>query len=407
MYYECNTSDQLLKYEEHQTTSGFNFELTSEQKSLQELAQKFAKEEIIPRAAHYDQTGHFPWDLVKQAHELGLRNGVVPAQYGGLGLSLFDSCLLGEALNYGCSGIGLAIGSSALPQAPVILFGNEGQKREYLGRMTGSVDSFFDNIGQHLPKLQYLSFQNYDTSDEVLNELSKLTHLRAIKLRTWDRNICEQDYLGQHCPKFVDAYHKMSRKIVPTEKLPKELAIKGADSHLYRIGISMQKMSPLKRKWYYNPIIVLILIFQQLIRSIAFIKHPTEQSLWFYASLGDVGYFMGVGLHTNMLIVVIMSSLLSSYLIFFRNYLKRVKPTDLRVFQVMAGVISPDTIALDSPEIIHKLLKVFKRFLSLPYSKVMSGVISPDTIGLDSPEIIQKLLKMFNRFLSLPYSKWQ
>ncbi|CAG2162583.1 unnamed protein product [Oppiella nova] len=70
-------------------------------------------------------------------------------------------------------------------------------------------DSFFDNIGQHLPKLQYLSFENYDTSDEVLNELSKLTHLRAIKVGTDDRGFDnEQEYLGKHCPKFVDAYYK-------------------------------------------------------------------------------------------------------------------------------------------------------------------------------------------------------
>ncbi|CAG2170430.1 unnamed protein product [Oppiella nova] len=135
---KCVTYNVLKRLNSSQTTSGFNFELNSEQKSLQELAQKFAKEEIIPRAPHYDQTGHFPWDLVKQAHELGLRNGGVPAEYGGLGLSLFDTCLLGEALSYGCSGIALAISSSALPQAPVILFGNEGQKRQYLGRMTGS-----------------------------------------------------------------------------------------------------------------------------------------------------------------------------------------------------------------------------------------------------------------------------
>ncbi|CAG2115053.1 unnamed protein product, partial [Medioppia subpectinata] len=43
-----------------------------------------------------------------------------------------------EALNYGCSGIGTAIGSNALPQAPIIMFGNDEQKRQYLGRMTGS-----------------------------------------------------------------------------------------------------------------------------------------------------------------------------------------------------------------------------------------------------------------------------
>ena len=92
---KCLTHNVWKRLNSNKTTGGYNFELTSEQKSLQELAQKFAKEEIIPRAQHYDQTGDFPWDLVKQAHELGLRNAGVPTKYGGLGLSLFDSCLLG------------------------------------------------------------------------------------------------------------------------------------------------------------------------------------------------------------------------------------------------------------------------------------------------------------------------
>ncbi|CAF4598651.1 unnamed protein product, partial [Rotaria sp. Silwood1] len=39
------------------TTGGLNFELTPEQKEIQLLARKFAKEEIIPNAAHYDKTG--------------------------------------------------------------------------------------------------------------------------------------------------------------------------------------------------------------------------------------------------------------------------------------------------------------------------------------------------------------
>ncbi|CAG2164440.1 unnamed protein product, partial [Oppiella nova] len=134
----CLTYNVLKRLNSSQTTSGFNFELTSEQKSLQELAQKFAKEEIIPRAAHYDQTGDFPWDLVKQAQEVGLRNLGVPSQYGGAGLPLFDTCLISESLNYGCTGIQSAINSTGLAQAPVILFGNEDQKRQYLGRMTGS-----------------------------------------------------------------------------------------------------------------------------------------------------------------------------------------------------------------------------------------------------------------------------
>ncbi|XP_054155348.1 medium-chain specific acyl-CoA dehydrogenase, mitochondrial-like [Oppia nitens] len=133
-----NTQPIKLSAERVQSEKGFNFELTSEQKSLQELAQKFTKEEIIPKAVDYDKTGDFPWDVVKKAHELGLRNTSIPQEYGGPGLSLFDTCLIGEALGYGCTGIGTAISSNSLPQSPVILFGNHEQKKEFLGQMTGS-----------------------------------------------------------------------------------------------------------------------------------------------------------------------------------------------------------------------------------------------------------------------------
>ncbi len=48
----------------------------------------------------------------------------------------------GENLSYGCTGISSAIGSSGLAQAPIIMFGNEEQKKEYLGLMTGSEKNF-------------------------------------------------------------------------------------------------------------------------------------------------------------------------------------------------------------------------------------------------------------------------
>lgn len=114
--------------------NGYNFELNNEQKEFQQLARKFAREDIAPAAAHYDKTGDFPWPLVKKAHDLGLMNANVPAKYGGIGLNCFDTCMLNEELSYGCSGISLAIGGNGLAQAPVILAGNEEQKKKYLGR---------------------------------------------------------------------------------------------------------------------------------------------------------------------------------------------------------------------------------------------------------------------------------
>ncbi|CAG2116728.1 unnamed protein product, partial [Medioppia subpectinata] len=83
---------------------------------------------------HHDETGEYPIDIIKKAHALGLMTTSIPEEYGGQGLSLVDHCLIDETVAYGCTGIGTAMTANALGQAPVLLFGSEEQKKEYLGR---------------------------------------------------------------------------------------------------------------------------------------------------------------------------------------------------------------------------------------------------------------------------------
>jgi acyl-CoA dehydrogenase len=113
-----------------------DFSLTEEQVQLQELARKFAREEIIPKAAYHDQTGEFPREIVRKAWEIGLMNTHVPVEYGGAGLGVLDGCLITEELAYGCTGIATAMEANGLAAAPVIVAGDEEQKKEFLGRLT-------------------------------------------------------------------------------------------------------------------------------------------------------------------------------------------------------------------------------------------------------------------------------
>ncbi|KAI3374703.1 hypothetical protein L3Q82_021274 [Scortum barcoo] len=115
---------------------GFSFELTEQQREFQQLARKFAREEIVPAAPAYDRSGEYPFPIIKKAWELGLMNGHIPQDYGGMGLASFDNCIITEELAYGCTGVQTAIEANSLGQMPVILAGNEEQKRKYLGRMT-------------------------------------------------------------------------------------------------------------------------------------------------------------------------------------------------------------------------------------------------------------------------------
>ncbi|XP_021206122.1 medium-chain specific acyl-CoA dehydrogenase, mitochondrial isoform X3 [Bombyx mori] len=116
-------------------TTGFCFELTDEQKALQELARKFTKDEIIPVAGQYDKTGEYPWPVVKKAWEVGLMNGHIPEHCGGLGLGVFEACILSEELAYGCSGIMAAVYITEVGQTPIIIAGNKEQQKKYLGRL--------------------------------------------------------------------------------------------------------------------------------------------------------------------------------------------------------------------------------------------------------------------------------
>ncbi|EFO21454.2 acyl CoA DeHydrogenase family member [Loa loa] len=76
-----------------------SIQLSSTQREYRDIAMKFAKEKIIPVAAHYDNTGEvnidfnnfsakfvyenieFPWDIVKEAHRIGLMNPQIPKKW--------------------------------------------------------------------------------------------------------------------------------------------------------------------------------------------------------------------------------------------------------------------------------------------------------------------------------------
>lgn len=115
-----------------------DFELTDEQKQLQEMTRKFVKEEVTPKAAHHDETGEYPDAISKKAWELGLMNTHIPVEYGGAGLGTLEGCLISEEIAYGCSGVSTALEANTLAAAPIIVAGNEDQKKQFLGMLTAS-----------------------------------------------------------------------------------------------------------------------------------------------------------------------------------------------------------------------------------------------------------------------------
>ncbi len=109
-----------------------DFLLDDEMLTLRETARRFADEEMIPIAAEHDVSGEFPREVMRKAWELGLTNTFIPAEYGGVGLSVLGACLNVEELARGCSGITTSLISNDLGLTPILVGGSEEQKREWL-----------------------------------------------------------------------------------------------------------------------------------------------------------------------------------------------------------------------------------------------------------------------------------
>jgi len=112
-----------------------NFNLTEDSLALQELARKFAREEMMPKAAYHDQTMEYPQEIFEKAWELGLVNCHIGEDIGGLGLGCLDSCIIAEEMAYACTGMETAIEANSLGSMPVLVAGSPELKQEYLGRL--------------------------------------------------------------------------------------------------------------------------------------------------------------------------------------------------------------------------------------------------------------------------------
>jgi len=120
------------------------FDLTQEQTALQDMARKFATNEIRPRAVECDHAGTFPEDIIEKAFGLGLMSGYIPEEYGGLGLKALDTCIIEEELAWGCSGIATSMTCNGLALTPILVSGTEDQKKRF--------------VAPFAEKLQYASF---------------------------------------------------------------------------------------------------------------------------------------------------------------------------------------------------------------------------------------------------------
>src|SRR5260370_41155996 len=73
--------------------------LTPDPLAIREMAKSFADRRIAPNALEWDETEHFPVDVLREAAALGMAAVYVREEHGGSGMTRLDATLLFEALS--------------------------------------------------------------------------------------------------------------------------------------------------------------------------------------------------------------------------------------------------------------------------------------------------------------------
>ncbi|HEV2078949.1 MAG TPA: acyl-CoA dehydrogenase family protein [Allosphingosinicella sp.] len=111
------------------------FDLTDEQRQIQEMARAFTADAITPHASEWDEKHIFPRDTIRAAAELGFGSIYVSEESGGIGLGRLESALIMEAMAYGCPSTSAFISIHNMASWMIDRFGSATVKQKYLPSM--------------------------------------------------------------------------------------------------------------------------------------------------------------------------------------------------------------------------------------------------------------------------------
>ncbi len=114
-------------------TTGMSLSLTPEHEMIQQMARKFAQNKIAPIAAHFDETGEFPLETIKEMGKLGLMGIEIPEEYGGAGLDTIAYILAMAEISKADASHGTIMSvNNSLFCHGILKFGAEEQKQKFL-----------------------------------------------------------------------------------------------------------------------------------------------------------------------------------------------------------------------------------------------------------------------------------
>jgi len=112
-----------------------SFALTDVQREFRETLRTFCEEKIAPNAAEVDRNAEFPWKSFEACKEMELPALGIPEAYGGAGADHVTQAIAVEELSRVCASTSLTILISKLGMIPLMNWGSEELKKEYMPRI--------------------------------------------------------------------------------------------------------------------------------------------------------------------------------------------------------------------------------------------------------------------------------
>ncbi len=112
------------------------FDLTGDQRAIQEMARAFAEDRVAPHALEWDREKRFPSDVIRETGPLGLGGIYVRDDVGGSALSRLDAVLVFEALSQACPAFSSFISIHNMAASMIDRYGSEEQRQRFVPKLT-------------------------------------------------------------------------------------------------------------------------------------------------------------------------------------------------------------------------------------------------------------------------------
>ena len=113
-----------------------NFQFSEELELISASARDFAEQYIRPHIMEWDESQHFPKDVLQKAGEMGFMGIFIPEEYGGSGLGYHEYAAIIEEISKVDPSIGLSVAAhNSLCTGHIYYFGNEKQKKKWLPKL--------------------------------------------------------------------------------------------------------------------------------------------------------------------------------------------------------------------------------------------------------------------------------